>query len=86
MASAAPAASLSVPPAAGVEACRHYFEAATSCFPSASPELRRSLQESMDRYRGQLEQATTDAAKEVVAIGCEAAAEALAEEPGCKAP
>ena len=39
----------------------------------------------MDRYRGHLEQATTDAAKEVVAIGCEAAAEVLAEEPGCKA-
>lgn len=67
----------------GVAECDAYFRAAAACFAKADTELRDHLRESVDRYENQLEHATTDVAKQAVAVGCAAAHESLKEEPGC---
>ena len=49
-----------------------------------SGDAKDTLRISIGQHRNQVAQAKTDDAKEVVAIGCEAELDALADDPDCK--
>ncbi len=80
VATAAPSADLSP---TGVKACDDYLQAAAQCMNKSDEGKKRQLSISIAQQRNQVSQATTDDAKEMVAIGCEAELDALREDPSC---
>lgn len=67
----------------GLKACDLYFAAVQSCLPKLDEATRKTLGQDVEQYRRQIEQAKTEASRGMVAVGCEAAQEALADD-GCK--
>jgi hypothetical protein len=69
--------------ATGLTACDRYFAAVKACAPKLDERARSSLEQEVQQYRSQITQAGSEAARDAVAVGCDAAREALAEE-GCE--
>jgi hypothetical protein len=80
--SAAPTASIDFSPT-GLKACDDYFAAVRACLPKVDEHTRDSFGQEVSQYRSQIAGAGSEAAKNAIAIGCDAAREGLADE-GCK--
>jgi len=78
-----PAPGPAVMASSGVKACDAYLEVATACLGKLPKADRKLLQISIQQYRQQAAQATSEAAKQAVAIGCEAELESLREDNTC---
>ena len=67
----------------GVKACDEYIGVASACLGKLPEADREALRISVEQFRNQLSQATSEAARQAVAIGCEAELEALRQDNTC---
>jgi hypothetical protein len=68
----------------GIEECDAFFAVLEKCMGNASKEAQDDYKARMDQFRSQAKNATDDAQKTAVGVGCKTSAEALKMDPNCK--